>query len=163
MSKLCQAAALTMLLADHVIPVHAQQSDPPPMPVAGCSYAMSRLAPAIDDYRRTKFALDRAVQLLASARYSSRVGRMDIDLAGPEAEADGAIAAYARSIGPAFGAIALVNASCRDGAAKLAGNRFGAKLDRDVATLLSGSADRLVDDQVKDIENVFSRMKVQQK
>lgn len=88
---------------------------------------------------------------------------MDIDLAGPEAEADGAIAAYARSIGPAFGAIALVNASCRDGAAKLAGNRFGAKLDRDVATLLSGSADRLVDDQVKDIENVFSRMKVQQK
>lgn len=164
MSKFCHAAVLMMLVGGIATPAHPQQSDPamPARPM-DCSDAMNRLAPAIDDYKRAKFALDRAIQLLASARFSSRVGMMNIDLASRQAAADAAIAAYAGAIGPAYGALALLDASCRDDAARLPVSRFARKLDGDVSTFLSGGVDKLADDQMEDIKKVFGGMKTPQK
>ncbi len=164
MSKLCHAAALIIFLGAHATPAHPQQSNPAmPATPGGCNDALNRLAVVIDDYNRAKFALDRAIQLLASARFSSGVGMMNIDLAGRQADADVAIAAYAGAIGPAYGALALLDASCRDDAARLPGSRFARKLDGDVLRFLSSSVDKLADDQMADIKKVFGGMKTRQK
>ncbi len=161
MSKFCHAAVLMMLVGGIATPAHPQQSNPAsPM---DCSDAMNRLAPVMVAYNRAKFALDRAIQLLASARFSSMVGMMNIDLASRQADADAAIAAYAGAIGPAYGALALLDASCRDDAARLPVSRFARKLDGDVLRFLSSSVDKLADDQMEDIKKVFGGMKTRQK
>lgn len=156
MSKLCHAAALIVFLGAHATPALPQQSDPAnPM---SCNDARVRLGPIMDDYKRTKFALDRAIQLLASARFSSRVGMMNIDLASRQADADAAIAAYIGAIGPAFGALTLVEASCGDDAAQLPSRRFAGQLNGDVSRFLSRSVEKLADDQMEDIKKVFGGM-----
>jgi len=164
MRKLCHAAILMIPLAAMSALAHAQQTDPKvPIDQKACSDGLSRLNGAINDYKGAKFALDRAIQLLGSARYSSRIGKMKLDMASRQMDAEVAINAYAGSIGPAYGAVALVNASCSDDAVKVAGVRFMKKVDVDVARFLSPGADKMADDLMADIKKVFDEPNARQK
>lgn len=133
-----------------------------------CQHALDTFERAVNNYMAAKFALDRATQLLASARYASRVMKLEIDLASREADAKAALSPYIVSIGPAYGAVELMNASCSADAVKQVHQRlppaqFKRKMDANIAELLRSGVDKLADDQMADIKKMFDDMKARQK
>ncbi|MDR6631976.1 hypothetical protein J2X72_000747 [Phyllobacterium sp. 1468] len=153
-------AAMSMVLVVATSLSYAEQTDPVvPTNQTRCSDAQNKLAGAVKDYKGAKFALDRAIQLLGSARYSSRIGKMNLDMASRQADADAATTSYVGSIGPAYGAVALINVSCSDNSIRAPGMRFLKSVDLDVAKFLAGAADKLADDQMADIKKMFDEMK----
>ncbi|CAN7464482.1 hypothetical protein LJR231_003119 [Phyllobacterium sp. LjRoot231] len=143
---------------------YAEQTDPGvPTNQTMCSDAQNKLAGAVKNYKGAKFALDRAIQLLGSARYSSRIGKMKLDMASRQADVDAATASYVGSIGPAYGAVALVNVSCSDDLIKVPGIQFLKRVDLDVSKFLASGADKLADDQMADIKKMFDEMKERHK
>ncbi|HMF69290.1 MAG TPA: hypothetical protein VK602_16965 [Phyllobacterium sp.] len=164
MRKLCHTSVLMVSLCATPSLTHAQQTDSrAPVNQPTCSEALNKLAGAISDYKGAKFALDRAIQLLGSARYSSRIGKMKLNMASRQVDVDAATASYVGSIGPAYGAVALVIANCSDDLVKVPGIRFMKKVDVDVSKFLSGGADKLADDQMADIKKMFDEMKARNK
>lgn len=65
-----------------------------------CERATATYEAAVDDYLGAKFALDRATQLLASARYASIIGKMKINIALQETDVARALPGYIASLGP---------------------------------------------------------------
>lgn len=163
MRTLCHTAVLMISLGATLSLSQAQQADPgSPGDPTKCREGLNSFDDAVSDYKGAKFALDRAIQLLGSARFSSRVGKMNIDLASRQADANTAAISYAGSLGPAYGAVALLNASCSGDELKPA-MRFLRKINADVSKLVSSSVDKLADDQMADIKKLFDAMKARQK
>lgn len=130
---------------------------------SACNDAISRFESVMKEYKRAKFALDRATQLLASARYSSRVGKMNIDLASRQADMVAATSSYVESIGPAYVMTAILNVDCSNDEAKKSGILLLGKINLDVNKFLSEGVDKLADDQMADIKRMFDGVKSRQK
>ncbi|HAO2891941.1 TPA: hypothetical protein IHM15_004543 [Escherichia coli] len=164
MRKLSPAVVLTMALVSTLSSALAQNTDPSaPTAAPVCSDLIKRLESAIKEYKRAKFSLDRATQLMASARYSSRIGKMNIDLASRQADVTVATASYVESIGPAYSSVAALNADCGQDAFKESGIRFTVMLNLDITRFISEGVDKLADEQMADIKKVFGDMKSRQK
>ncbi|ATU91015.1 hypothetical protein [Phyllobacterium zundukense] len=162
-------ALLAPILTGLSLPVPTNALDVnAPVDPARCQHALDGFDRAVNNYTAAKFALDRAIQLLGSARYASRVGKMKIDLASRQDDVDAALSPYIESIGPAYGAVVLLNASCSTDAVKQMGQmlpdaRFEKKVDEYISKFLRGGADKFADDQMADIKKMFDDMKARQK
>ncbi len=158
-------AALAVLAGLPLPAAHAQESGAK----RPCDQALAAYDDASHNYEAAKFAIDRATQLLASARYSSRVGKMNIDLLGRENDVTTALHPYVAAIGPAYAAIASLRETCGADAALKQMSRlqrsaqFKLKVDDDISELLRIGIDRLADDQMADIKKMFDSMKVDAK
>ena len=151
-------AALSLAGLPFMTPLHALDLNAPIDP-ARCQHALDRFERARHNFAAAKFALDRAIQLLGSARFASRVG-MNIDLASRQTDVDAALSPYIESIGPAYGAIELLNANCNADAVKQmvrvpSSAKFKDKVDENISNLFGAGADKLADDQMTDIKRLF--------
>lgn len=144
--------------------VLAQKTDLNPLiDQSACKAAISRFESVTKEYKRAKFTLDRATQLLASARYSSRVGKMNIDLASRQADMVAATSSYVESLGPAYVTAATLTVDCSNDKTKKSGIRLVGKINLDVNKFLSEGVDKLADDQMADIKKLFDGVKSRQK
>jgi hypothetical protein len=166
MKMIIRVAAIVTGLA---LPLPAQALDTNArVDVAHCQHALDGFKRALSDYGAAKFGLDRAIQLLGSARYASRVGKMKIDLASRQAQAEAALSPYIHSIGPAYGAVWLVNASCEAEELRQlpyvsSVDQFKKRVDENISKLVHGGVDKLADEQMADIKEMFDEMKARQK
>ena len=132
-----------------------------------CWQAIRAYESASNAYIDAKFDLDRATQLMASARYSSIVGKMKINMAVRESDIAKAIPAYIAAIGPAHAAVASIEAACPAKAITapqlLRAAKFKERLNADLALYLGRGVDKLVDDQMADTKRMFDGMKARQK
>jgi len=149
------------------VPAHALDLNAP-IDLMRCQHALDSFEQAMNNYMAAKFGLDRAIQLLGSARFASSVGKMKIDLASRQAQAEAALSQYIESIGPAYGAVSLVNANCDAVAVRQTAHvsptaQFKARVDENISKLLHGGVDKLADEQMADIKEMFDNMKARQK
>jgi hypothetical protein len=164
--KMITPVALTLIGLSLLAPSHALDLNAPIDP-ARCQHALDRFERARHNFAAAKFALDRAIQLLGSARFASGVG-MNIDLASRQSDVDAALSPYVESIGPAYGAIELLNVNCNADAVKQmvrvpASAKFKEKVDENISNLFGAGTDQLADDQMADIKRLFDSMKAGRK
>jgi hypothetical protein len=165
--KMITLVASFLTVLSLAVPAHAVGLNAPADPMR-CQHALDSFERAVDNFTAAKFAVDRAAQLLGSARYASGVGKMKIDLASRQADAEATLSPYIESIGSAYGAIALLNTSCSADAVKQRPHlpptvQFKKKLDENITELLGGGVDKRADDQMADIKKMFDDMKARQK
>ena len=169
MSKRKYLVCLVALAGLTTLPALAQQADKNDSESSdGCRQAIESYARATHDYLAAKFALDRATQLLASARYSSMVGMMKIDMAIRESDVASAIPKYIAAIAPAYAAISVLKTACPTNAITVAHQlpneaKLKNRLDEDLTLFLERGIDRLADDQMTDIKTMFDNMKARQR
>lgn len=123
-----------------------------------CEQATATYEAAVDDYLGAKFALDRATQLLASARYASIVGKMKINIALQETDVARALPGYIASLGPTYAAIDSIDAACSTDVLATQHRlpaQFKQRIDDDLASLLQGGVDKLANDQMADTKSMF--------
>lgn len=130
---------------------------------SACRAAISRFESVAKEYKRAKFSLDRATQLLASARYSSIVGKMKIDLASRQGDLVAAASSYVESLGPAYVMAATLTVDCSNDETRKSGVRLVERINLDVNKFLSEGVDKLANDQMADIKKLFDGVKSRQK
>lgn len=161
MRKWCILGSFVAAIKLGAVPALAQRADVDPATNGEtCGRAMGAYALGVQDYLDAKFALDRAIQLLASARYSSIVGKMKINVARQESDLAHALPRYVATLGPAYAAIASMDTNCSINAItpprRLPSTaRFKQRLDGDLSLLLRSGVDRLADDQMADTKKMF--------
>lgn len=169
MNKRSYVVCLVALFVLSALPALAQQAETNrSLSSDACREAIKSYARATHDYLAAKFALDRATQLLASARYSSIVGKMKINMVIRESEVATALPRYAAAIGEAYAAIATLKAVCPSDAlpsvSRLpSSSKLKERLDKDLVLFVGRGVDRLADDQMSDIRKMFDDMKSRQK
>lgn len=163
MRKLSLAVTLMTSFGAMAETVQAQKTDLDVLDQAACKAAISRFESGVKEYKRAKFTLDRTTQLLASARYSSRVGKMNIDLASRQADLAAATSSYVGSLGPVYVMAANLTVDCSNDDTRKSRIRLVEKINLDVNKFLSEGVDKLADDQMADIKKLFDDMKSRQK